>query len=116
MDGLEYESKSYLKHDFMHFAFMKVIKSQEGFFGEKLNPMREETIVGVLQGAVGRLKEEGHVNYIEVIKGVNAMLEANNEQLSNLTEDEVRNIYTGYHLCTNHWEGMKTGEEYIIEI
>jgi hypothetical protein len=116
MDGVEYESKSYLKHDFMHFAYMEVIKSQEGFFGEKLNPMREETIVGVLQGGVEQLKESEQGNYAEIIKGINAMLEANSEQLSKLTEEEVKNIYTHYHSLMDHWKGMKTGEEYILEI
>ncbi|MDB5260331.1 MAG: hypothetical protein JWN37_562 [Candidatus Nomurabacteria bacterium] len=115
MDGKEYESKSYIKHDFMHLAYLKVMKNNEGFFASKTNPMREESIIGALQGGAQRLKEEGGINYDELLNGINMMLEINGFEKIKLPEENMRDIYKEYGALISHWDHMKTGEEFVIE-
>ncbi len=116
MDGKDYDSISYLKHDFMHFAYMKVVKSKEGFFGEQTNPIREESIVGVLQGGTATIRDQGSVDYANVIEAIDMMLEIGNHKKSDLTTGDIENIYTEYFSFLNHWKYIKTGERFELEI
>lgn len=117
LDGKDLESRSFLPHDLMHFAFAEVTGSQEGFFSAGENLMREETIVGVLQGGYKQyVLEAGEFDASAFLSQLNKYLATQKYSGVDFSNDVLMRIFSTYRTFSTRWHALRTGESLTIEV
>lgn len=117
LDGKVLETRSYLPHDLMHFSYAAVTRSEEGFFKDGTNMMREEVIVGMLQGAYKEYLLRGEAFDITAwIIRANEYLQVQSHEPLTLSPELILSVFEEYTYLYNRWQKLRTGESIVVDL
>lgn len=101
----------------MHFAYANVSQSEEGFFASGTNVLREEMVVGMLQGMYKDYAQRGQeFNFQDSLDRLNELLVLQGHQAVDLSFETMEATFAEYAYFYRRWQGMRTGESLVIHV